>query len=90
KYYRIDCFILVMGALVGSFVTSYAKARAENFIESCQIGMFERAERVILLSIGSIIPVTFLVVIWILFIGTNFTAIQRILHTHKALSTNQG
>lgn len=77
--------LLVMGIILGSFVTSYSKARAENIIKHCNVGIFERAERIITLAIGSIITPLFPFVLWILFLGTNATAIHRILHTRKAL-----
>jgi CDP-diacylglycerol--glycerol-3-phosphate 3-phosphatidyltransferase len=79
-------FILTLGILLGSFVTSYSKARAENVIEKCDVGLFERAERVIILALGSLISFLFPVALWILFLGTNTTAIQRILYTRKKLS----
>ena len=83
---RGDWFLLTLGILMGSFVTSYTKARAENFIENCGVGIFERAERVILLALGTLIPFFLPLVCWILFLGTNATAIHRILHTRKTLT----
>lgn len=78
--------LLTMGIIAGSFVTSYAKARAENLIEKCNVGVFERPERVLLLALGSLIPFLLPLVLWILFIGTNYTAVQRILFTQKQLA----
>ena len=83
---RSDWFLLTLGIIMGSFITSYAKARAENFIENCGVGIFERAERVILLALGTLIPFLLPLVCWILFLGTNATAIHRILHTRKTLT----
>ena len=81
--------ILTLGIIMGSYVTSYTKARAENFIKSCSVGVFERAERVILFALGSILTPLLPLAIWILFIGTNATAIQRILFTKKTLTENK-
>lgn len=78
--------LLCLGTLAGSFVTSYSKSRAENLIQSCNVGIFERAERIILLAVGSIIWPLMPLVLWVLFIGTNATAIHRILYTQKNLS----
>ncbi len=83
---QIGWLLIVLGILMGSFITSYAKARAENLIERCQIGFFERAERIVILAAGSLIPPLFPFALWVLLIGTNWTAIQRILYTRKALS----
>lgn len=77
---------LVLGILAGSFVTSYAKARAENLIPSCQVGIFERAERVLALALGTLIAGLLPWILWILFLGTNGTAIYRIFYTKKILS----
>lgn len=85
---QTGAFLLVMGTIAGAFVTSYAKARAENFIPECSVGFFERAERVIGLALGSFIPSLMPLVLWILFFGTNGTAIHRILYTTQVLSEN--
>lgn len=82
---QIGAFFLVLGTLAGAFVTSYAKARAENFIATCSTGLLERPERLILLSIGTFFTGLLGIVLWILFLGTNFTAIQRVLFTQKQL-----
>lgn len=79
-------FFLVMGIIVGAFTTSYCRARAENFIESCAIGLFERTERLLVLAVGVFIPVTMPFILWFLFIGTNATTIYRIVHVYKKLN----
>lgn len=79
-------FLIVMGILLGAFVTSYAKARAESLIKECPVGVFERAERIIILAVGSIIWPLWPLCLWILLIGTHATAIQRILYTQKILT----
>lgn len=83
-------FLLCMGIILGSFVTSYAKARAENFIEKSFTGIFERAERVLLLALGSLLPFLMPLVLWILFLGTNFTAAQRVYHNYRQMKRSQG
>ncbi len=77
---------LCLGSLMGAYVTSYAKARAENLIENCSVGVFERAERIIALLLGSLFSFLMPLALWVLFLGTNITAIHRILFTQKALS----
>ena len=85
KIGQTGALLLLLGIIMGSFVTSYSKARAENLIESCGVGIFERAERVIALAVGTILTPLMPFVLWILFLGTNATAIHRILHTKKTL-----
>ena len=79
-------FILTLGIILGAYVTSYAKARAENLIQDCSVGVFERPERIIALALGSLIPVLMPFALIALFIGTHATALQRIFHTQKTLS----
>ncbi len=79
--------VLILGIIMGSFVTSYSKARAENLIENCSVGIFERAERVIVLAIGTLISPLMPLLLWVLFLGTNATALHRILHTKKTLES---
>lgn len=66
-------------ALVGSFLTSYIKARAEALGLGCDVGLFTRVERILVLGIGLVVGQV-LVVLWILAVATNLTAAQRFLH----------
>lgn len=77
--------LVVLGVLLGSFATSYAKSRAETLGEPCRVGLFERVERIVLLGVGAIVWPLLPLILWVLFFGTQFTAIQRILHVKKAL-----
>lgn len=78
--------VICLGIIMGSYVTSYTKARAENLIEHCNVGFFERPERVVFLAIGSALPTLLLpLMLWVLLIGTNATALQRIFYTRKML-----
>ncbi|MFB0558968.1 MAG: CDP-alcohol phosphatidyltransferase family protein [Dehalococcoidales bacterium] len=44
--------LLVSVALVGSLLVSYIRARAEAVGLECQVGLFTRAERVVVLALG--------------------------------------
>jgi phosphatidylglycerophosphate synthase len=74
---------LSLGTLVGAFLISYARARAEGLGESCHTGIMERPERIILLIIatltGWVVPI-----MWAMLVLTHLTAIQRILHVWMA------
>lgn len=67
---------LSLGTLVGAFIVSYTRARAEGLGASCHTGIMERPERIILLIFatvtGWVVPV-----LWIMFILTHITVIQR-------------
>ena len=47
--------VLILVVLIGSFLVSYIRARAEGLGWQCQVGLFTRAERVIVLAIGLLI-----------------------------------
>lgn len=79
--------VITLGALAGAYAVSYAKARGENFIKNCGVGLFDRALRIIVLLTGCMIPGLLTVSLWVLFIGSNVTAVQRVLHTRKQLLT---
>lgn len=81
--------LVALGILLGAFVTSYTKARAESLLPSCTVGLMERAERVLLLALGSLIPPLLPWVLGILLVGTHATALQRIWFARKALREPQ-
>ncbi len=74
NYHGVALCLLTM---VGAFLISYARARAEGLGENCNNGLMERPERVILISLGAmtgyIIPV-----LWVLVVLTHLTVIQRV------------
>lgn len=75
-------------ALIGSLMVSYARARAEGLGVDCEIGLFQRTERILLLSLGLLSADLLLTpVIWLLAVGTNLTVVQRLLHVRKILAT---
>lgn len=69
-------------AIIGSVMTSYTRARAESLIPACKVGFLERAERVVMLIVGALTD-RMAVVLWILAILTNWTAVQRTWYTHR-------
>lgn len=69
--------LLIFAAVVGSFLVSYTRARAEVVDIPLREGLFGRAERVILLAIGLIIDQA-TVALWFLAVAAGATAIQRL------------
>ena len=74
--------MLIMGTLTGSFLISYARARAEGLGLECKVGILPRPERIIILAIGLLFPILTPILV-VLLVLTNITAIQRILHVWK-------
>ncbi len=79
--------VLIGAALTGSLVTSYTRARAEGLGLKDEVGVFTRTERIILLAIGLIIghwhSDAMTVVLWIIAVLSNLTALQRIYHVWR-------
>ncbi len=71
--------------LIGSVLTSYARARAESLIPACKVGFLERPERVVLLIIGSLFG-RMPAVLWVMAILSNWTVSQRIWYTWREAS----
>jgi len=76
--------ILTSFVSIGTVLVSYARARAEAANVPCNIGLMERAERIILLSAGALFGWMELM-LWVLAILTHFTVVQRIHYVWKKL-----
>jgi CDP-diacylglycerol--glycerol-3-phosphate 3-phosphatidyltransferase len=74
--------VLILMVLVGSFLTSYIRARAEGLGWQCQVGLFTRAERVIVLAIGLLVDQVF-AALCILAVFTFVTVVQRLVYVRK-------
>ena len=79
--------LLVCIALLASLLVSYIRARAEALGLECQVGLFTRAERVIVLALGlllSQIDYAFLVIaLAIIVVFSFFTAGQRLIYVQQ-------
>ena len=76
--------ILASVVAIGTALITYVRAKAESLQISCHIGLMERAERIVLLALGSLFnwmePI-----LWILAILTHFTVLHRIYYVWKKL-----
>ncbi len=77
--------VAAMLALIGGFVVSYARARAEGLGMTCNVGFAERTERMLFVALGLLltglgITLAMPILLWLLVIVVWITAIQRILH----------
>ena len=79
-----DDVLLAGTAMVSSVLVSYAKARAELVIESFEVGLLERGERVGLLAAGAIFGVM-IPVLWIIAIGSTITVAQRFARARREM-----
>ena len=84
-------------AMIGSFMVSYTRARAEALGVDCKVGLMQRPERITLLIVGSLLGSIPVIGLWliqctllVLALLTNFTAIHRIIHVrNQMLRENQ-
>jgi len=81
---RMSYVLLVDIVMIGSVLTSYARARAESLIPKCKVGFLERPERTVLLIIGSFYFMD--PVVWVLAVLSHWTVIHRIIYTRAKLT----
>lgn len=78
--------LLAGAAMTFSLMTSYARARAEGLGLKCEVGLLERAGRVVILSVSSLVG--FLIVgVGLVAAGALVTTAQRILHVRRVTRT---
>jgi CDP-diacylglycerol--glycerol-3-phosphate 3-phosphatidyltransferase len=72
--------------LLGAYITSYTRARADSLGIEIKEGHFTRFERILIIIIGLIIGERFIIYfLIILALGTNITAIHRIVLAYKRM-----
>ena len=79
--------VLIFVVLIGSFLVSYIRARAEGVGWQCQVGLFSRAERVIVLAAGLLISRVLVhsvfVALCVLAAFVSVTVVQRLAYLWK-------
>src|SRR4051812_14070326 len=74
--------------LVAGVITSYAKARAEGLGMTCNVGIAERLERLILVLAGVILAgfgldIALPILLWVLAVASAITVGQRMVEVHR-------
>ncbi len=80
---RLDYMLLAQAALIGSFVVSYVRARAGEAGLSVKVGLLDRFVRVVIIVAVLLIPPLMPLGLWVLAIGANFTAFQRMWYVYR-------
>ncbi len=81
---------LAMVILSNSLMTSYARARAEGLGLDCEVGLFQRPERVIGLGVALLLPYTAMIaVLGLVALGTLITVYQRVLHVWRLTASER-
>jgi CDP-diacylglycerol---glycerol-3-phosphate 3-phosphatidyltransferase len=81
--------LLSLVCLVLGVLTSYIKARAEGVGLSCDVGIVERTERLILVLVGTGlsglgVPYALHVALWVLLAGSAVTVVQRVVAVRRS------
>ena len=80
---QFDNMLLCLAALTGGFVVSYVRARAGEAGLSVKVGLLDRFVRVIIIIAVLLVPPLTILGLWVLAIGANFTALQRIWYVYR-------
>ncbi|MEK6977300.1 MAG: CDP-alcohol phosphatidyltransferase family protein [Candidatus Hydrothermarchaeota archaeon] len=85
-------YLLIFMVLTGSLLVSYTRARGELLIPRCEVGVAERAERLLILLVATLLAALgvrgmdpFLWALVLLAILTHLTVLQRVLFTRSSL-----
>lgn len=84
---RLTLAVTLVG-MVASQLVSYVKARAQSLGFDCDVGIAERAERLILIGVGGLLTALGLdwalpVALWLLAILSLVTVAQRVIHVRR-------
>ncbi len=75
---QMDHLAPALLAMVGSYGVSYVRARAGEAGIALREGLFTRLERVLVLLLALLVPALLLPGLWLLALGSNLTALQRL------------
>jgi CDP-diacylglycerol--glycerol-3-phosphate 3-phosphatidyltransferase len=82
----VPWIVLLTGiAMIFSFLVSYIRSRAEAAGLDCQVGIFTRTERVIILALGLLITFNLAIIIALMIIAllSIVTVIQRLVYVYQ-------
>lgn len=87
--FRIPGAVLAMVAILSSLLVSYARARAEGLGLECKVGIVQRAERILLIGLPSVLvgagpgALVLQTVVALLALGSTVTVMQRFLYVRR-------
>lgn len=80
--YKLMESVLIFACSVGILLTSYVRSRSSELGIECRVGLVTHFERIILFGLGMITR-QITIVLWLVAIFSNLTAIQRIVYTWR-------
>jgi CDP-diacylglycerol---glycerol-3-phosphate 3-phosphatidyltransferase len=81
-------FFVALTALAGAQLTSYIRAKAESLGWNATVGIFERAERVVILVLAFFFDLV-AIALWVLALGAVVTVAQRLWVVRRQARTGQ-
>ena len=81
--YGVD-WITIAFAMSGALLVSYTRARAENIIDRCDVGIAERSERLLILLVGMLTGYI-QEAVFVIAILSHITAMHRVAYTYLSL-----
>jgi len=75
--------LLPFAVMAVSSIISYERAKAESLGIEAKGGLMERAERIIAICLGLLVPVLLIPILWVMLVLTTITAIQRFVKVWK-------
>ncbi|HEU5304002.1 MAG TPA: CDP-alcohol phosphatidyltransferase family protein [Gemmatimonadales bacterium] len=87
--YPVVGAVLCMVAVLASLLVSYARARAEGLGLECKVGVVQRAERILLIGIPSLVvgagpgALVLQTIVALLALGSIITVVQRFLYVRR-------
>lgn len=88
-YHNLAMVVVSLVGIVGAFLTSYTRARAEALGLDAKVGWLQRPERVVLLSAPqaffglALDGLVLMAIVTLLAVTSVITAVQRILYVHR-------
>jgi CDP-diacylglycerol---glycerol-3-phosphate 3-phosphatidyltransferase len=80
--YQTWIILLMAVSMISSFLVSYIRARAEGIGINCEVGIFTRTERVIILALGLLVNQV-LIGVGIITLLSIITVVQRLVHVYR-------
>lgn len=88
--------LIICLAILGAFMVSYTRARAEGLGSHCNIGFMQRPERTVLLIVGCLLGslpkiglLLMQIILILLALFSNITAIHRFIHAYSHLKKEE-
>jgi len=94
--WRIPAVVVCMIAILASLLVSYARARAEGLGLDCKVGIAQRAERIVLLGVTSVLvgagprAMVLEAIVALLALASSITVVQRFLYVYRVTNGTGG